>query len=143
MRAQYVTLHSIAGEPATAPLNDEVAAAFALDDYAQPLAQSQETSAEASKTQSVQTETLVRRVIPATQDQVTPITPPQQTDAPDANGAADGRLLEPPTFGPRDVVKLLPVAILIELVGLSKRLSRIDDLGVVVDVAVADIEVEI
>lgn len=36
MRTQYVKLHSIASEPTTAPPNDEVAAAFGLDDYAEP-----------------------------------------------------------------------------------------------------------
>ena len=36
MRTQYVTLHSIASEPTKAPPNDEVAAAFGLDDYAEP-----------------------------------------------------------------------------------------------------------
>ena len=35
MRTQYVTLHSIASEPTMAPPNDEVAAAFGLDDYAE------------------------------------------------------------------------------------------------------------
>ena len=35
MRTQYVTLHSIAVEPA-ASTNDELAAAFRLDDYAEP-----------------------------------------------------------------------------------------------------------
>ena len=37
MRDQYITLHSITSEPATAPPNDEVAFAFGLDDYAEPL----------------------------------------------------------------------------------------------------------
>ncbi len=36
MRDQYVTLHSITSEPTTAPPNDELAAAFGLDDYAEP-----------------------------------------------------------------------------------------------------------
>ena len=36
MRDQYVTLHSITSEPTDAPPNDEVAAAFGLDDYAEP-----------------------------------------------------------------------------------------------------------
>ncbi len=36
MREQYVTLHSITSEPATAPPSDEVALAFGLDDYAEP-----------------------------------------------------------------------------------------------------------
>ena len=35
MRTQYVTLHSIASERATST-NDELAAAFGLDDYAEP-----------------------------------------------------------------------------------------------------------
>lgn len=36
MRTQYVKLHSIASEPTTVLPNDEVAAAFGLDDYAEP-----------------------------------------------------------------------------------------------------------
>ncbi len=36
MRDQYVTLHTIASEPVTAPPNDAVAIAFGLDDYAEP-----------------------------------------------------------------------------------------------------------
>ncbi len=36
MRSQYVTLHTITSEPTAVPPNDEVAAAFGLDDFAEP-----------------------------------------------------------------------------------------------------------
>ena len=68
---------------------DEDVSEIAGTTNAQPVAQSQEASAETSSGQAAPTETPVRRVMPAAQEQVTPAAPPQQTIAPDADGAAE------------------------------------------------------
>ena len=71
---------------------DEDVSEIAGTTNAQPVAQSQEGSAETSSGQSAPTETPVRRVMPAAQEQVTSISPPLQTVAPGSDTAADGRL---------------------------------------------------
>ncbi len=71
---------------------DEDVAEVAGTTNDQPVAQSEESSAETKSTQAVETETPVRRVMPAAQEQVASITPQQQTIASETDGAGDGRL---------------------------------------------------
>ena len=61
-------------------------AGIANDQYAAQAAQSQEVSTGATSSHPAPTETPVKRVMPAAQEPVTPITPPQQTVAPDSDG---------------------------------------------------------